>query len=118
MARYIDAEYVIGRLAFYIEDIGYEERINKRYSRITVEDAMALVEDAPIADVRPERYGHWVWNPDNLDLGHGAWQCSECHAKNDNLPYDERIDPMFFVGSKYCPNCGAKMDGEDDNNND
>ena len=57
-------------------------------------------------------HGKWVWNPHGMDWGLGAWQCSECHNRNDNLPMDEKINPLTFVGSKYCPNCGAKMDLE------
>ncbi len=97
MARYIDAEYVLERLAFYIEDIGYEERINKRYSRITVEDAMALVEDAPTADVRPVKHGHWIEEGD-IQI------CSECGEEHCWQDYR----------ASYCEDCGAKMDGEEE----
>ncbi len=93
MARYIDAEYVLECMKHYIEDIGYEERINKRYSKITVEDAMALVEDAPTADVRPERYGEWLYSED------GIWECSECGGGSRSPT------------NPFCWKCGAKMDG-------
>lgn len=70
------------------------------------------------ADVAPLFYGHWVYNPNRMDFGLGAWQCSICGIKNDNLPYDKTINPYNYVGSKYCPNCGAKMDGKENNNNE
>ena len=54
--------------------------------------------------------GHWVFDPDGMDWGLSAWLCSECHCKNDNIsPAAE--NPYLFAGSKFCPQCGAKMDG-------
>lgn len=52
----------------------------------------------PSADVEPVRHGRWEW------IGGRSWRCSECewiHGPNK---------PRFH----YCPNCGARMDGEDD----
>lgn len=62
------------------------------------------------------KHGEWHYNPDGMDWGLGAWQCSLCHCKNDNLPMQRNIKPLQWAGSKYCPNCGAKMDGATDNN--
>ena len=53
--------------------------------------------------------GEWRWNPDGMDWGLGAWQCSKCGCKNDNLPMDENIKPLQWAGSKFCPCCGVKM---------
>ena len=55
--------------------------------------------------------GEWHYNPDGMDWGLGAWQCSLCGCRNDNLPMDKNIKPLRWAGSKYCPNCGAKMKG-------
>jgi hypothetical protein len=46
-----------------------------------------------------------------MDWWLGAWQCSLCGCKNDNLPMDENINPLQWAGAKYCLNCGAKMKG-------
>lgn len=61
------------------------------------------------ADVAPVKYAKWVWNPNGIDWGLGAWECSNCYGKNDNLPGTEKIDPFMVAGSSYCPSCGAKM---------
>lgn len=53
------------------------------------------VKRQPAAEVEPVRHGRW--NPDG--------SCSECGEYDNKDPY----------GSKYCPNCGAKMDGGADN---
>lgn len=44
-----------------------------------------------------ERYGEWVKYPHNSGI-----YCSECRHKRR---YRD-------IKDKYCPNCGAKMDGE------
>lgn len=62
-------------------------------------------------DVAPVKHGHWVYNQNGHDWGLGAWECSLCHSVNNNLPIDKRFSPYVYAGSKYCPNCGAKMDG-------
>lgn len=66
-----------------------------------------------IGKLEPVRHGRWVYDPDGMDFNLGAWVCSECKAKNDNLGGLQRINPYQFVGSRFCPNCGAKMDLEE-----
>lgn len=63
--------------------------------------AVRIIEDMPIADVEPVRHGHW-----DEDM-----ECSICgclapvsHVTGEEYAYD------------YCPNCGAKMDEEEQEN--
>ncbi len=101
MARYIDAEYVLECMKHYIEDIGYEERINKRYSKITVEDAMALVEDAPTADVALVKHAHWK----SVPLKQSKFEMVKCSICGWGYGIAWASD------INYCEHCGAKMDG-------
>lgn len=55
-----------------------------------------IIEELPAADVAPVRHGRWT----RIDY-HDA-RCSECGHKTY---YPDRI-------SLYCPECGARMDGE------
>ena len=58
--------------------------------------------DIPAADVASVRHGRWVSVPHKL-----ARVCSVC---NRDEPYKfADIDADVY---DYCPNCGAKMDGE------
>ena len=58
--------------------------------------------DIPAADVAPVRHGRWISVPHKL-----ARVCSVC---NRDEPYKfADIDADVY---DYCPNCGAKMDGE------
>ena len=54
----------------------------------------ALIEDSPVIDAEPTRYGTWIKKI-------GCCKCSECLTEcwaDSVLGYD------------YCPNCGAKME--------
>ena len=58
-----------------------------------------LIKAIPTADVQPVRRGKWV-----EIAGYGGWsetiyQCSECKITE-------------WVKSNFCPNCGARMDGD------
>ena len=71
-----------------------------------------VAETVIIEGYRKQSVGEWIWNPNGMDWGLGAWECSSCRCRNDNLPMDKNINPMRWAGAKFCPNCGAKMKGE------
>lgn len=57
----------------------------------------------PTVDAEPVRHGKWIDKntPMHLHSPWNRWKCSvcgECYECSDNF--------------KYCPHCGAKMDGE------
>lgn len=59
----------------------------------------------PAADVEEVRHGHWMYKR----IGdRGQTNCSVCGKRNST-------DSVFENPCKpYCPNCGAKMDEEDE----
>lgn len=61
---------------------------------------MEIVCDLPAADVEPVVHGEWREN--GLNGYAYAIICSKC-GYIDGYPFNDR--------SRYCPNCGAKMDG-------
>lgn len=63
-----------------------------------------------VANIQEEKHGKWIYNPNGTDWNIGAYECSLCHSVNHNLPCNTNINPLNFVGSKFCPTCGAKMD--------
>lgn len=65
-----------------------------------VKQALASV---PAADVVPVVHGEWGTGRFNLETGNYEEQCTRC--RNFSKEY----------GKPYCPNCGAKMDGGEDN---
>ena len=63
-------------------------------------------DEIPAADVEPVRHGHWI---EEYDCGYTTPHCSECGETaltKEETSYD-------YVYSSYCPHCGAKMDGGD-----
>lgn len=66
------------------------------------EDVWDCIEKEPTID--PESLiTHGRWDLHHVGVGH-YWECSVCHA-----------NPQIYItkDTKYCPNCGAKMDLED-----
>jgi hypothetical protein len=108
MAEYIEREILLKK-NFYSENCNSEEN---RWNDYAIKD---IIRHIPAADVAPVKHGHWIYNQNGHDWGLGAWECSLCHSVNNNLPIDKRFSPYVYAGSKYCPNCGAKMNGGENN---
>lgn len=59
----------------------------------------AAILKIPAADVAPVRHGRWGTHSDRPD----SLICSVCNCGFDMWKHDPH---------NYCPNCGAKMDGD------
>lgn len=56
----------------------------------------------PTIDAVPVVHGQWIKHPHKL----GFFICSYCKCLDEKyIPFDEKV-------WNYCPNCGAKMDGD------
>lgn len=97
------AEYIDRDLAIEFLPVAYDSAIN-------------ALRNVPTADVAPVVHGVWIpvheseisgWNPEVAGIDPiGGYICSAC--KNEAI-YDCNDK---FVLSDYCPNCGARMDGD------
>ena len=70
-----------------------------------------IVKDAPTVDAVEVVHGTWLdWhgNPVSPDEFYRWWRCSECKYQ---YVFYEAVKREHFP-SNYCPNCGAKMDGD------
>lgn len=57
------------------------------------EDMVNVIKNMPSADVQPVIHARW-------EIGTGfRWRCSKCGG-------------LTYIPSKFCFNCGARMDGE------
>ena len=61
--------------------------------------ATLILREAPTIDVAPVKHGQWGTHSDRPD----SLICSVCNYGFDMWKHDPH---------NYCPNCGAKMDGE------
>ena len=73
---------------------------------IDLEELLALVDGIPAADVEPVRRGEWIIIEDEYC---GYAKCSVCGDEFTSWEGDCAITP-------YCPNCGAKMELEEKDN--
>ena len=64
-------------------------------------DIREMIDMMPTIDAEPVRHGAWIKEND-------YWRCSKCGEIHTN---NMGIHP-FAYGEMYCPNCGAKMDGD------
>ena len=77
--------------------IGAESSENALYK---ANDIYLAIDNAPTADVVKVRHGRWIVK--GYVCGETAYQCSEC-KETEWRTSASRL--------KYCPFCGAKMDG-------
>lgn len=90
---------------------------------INREDAISAVKHAWAKGLEPSQYIEIIPAADVAEVKHGKWEgkqldnfkkyqvaCSNCGWIGIEN-YDSYNDPSDF---NYCPNCGAKMDGGED----
>ena len=119
MSDYISREAAIA----YIRD--QSEELQKSFEELGGESEIyAIYADAyndlaedfhriPAADVEPVRRGQWFRYEDDWN-SLTTFQCSVCGEEY----CFERDEDILTLNYNYCPNCGAKMDLEDESNDD
>ena len=69
-------------------------------------DAYQFIRGFPAADVAPVVHGRW--KPYDLTYGRSIYYCTACE-RSAEVP--TVLDKPIF---NYCPNCGAKMDEQEE----
>lgn len=89
MTEYIDRTALLGRLP----DEPYKGVLHR------------VLMQAPVADVAPVVHGRWLDEdfPENEATVHGFAVCSVCGELS------HKAEHGYNILSTYCPNCGAKM---------
>ena len=92
MAEYIEREYAVDAVV----DVYY----NTPDITLSCEKFETAIFKIPAADVAPVRHGCWerVIPSKSAAKWSTKVSCSNCHSAG-------------YAHHKYCPNCGAKMDG-------
>lgn len=100
MTDNIDREKLLAKIdeAFFETDPDGKEQIGVLKCR-------AIIRKIPAADVAPVVHGRWIADGDGY---HWTYNCSIC-AWKDGYPFNERHN--------FCPNCGARMDGDAERRN-
>ena len=96
MPEYIERSALLRTLS---KEVGYNDDGDQEINSDTV---FIAIESAPAADVAEVVHGEWAFT-------NAGWKCSLC---GHSMPYW----PMASTQEKtnYCPNCGTKMDKEDE----
>ena len=95
--EYIDREALLRRLN--ADRNAIKAVTDDRFYTSGFEDALYTVENFPTADVVEVKHGEWI----DCNEYDGNLKCSLCE---EHYPWGVAA---FY---RYCPNCGAKMDGE------
>lgn len=94
MPRYIDADELYDILSlFYDTEIVRKDKV----ARFIAEQTLFDIKEIPTADVQEVVHGEWM--PERaISLKLTAYRCTECRN-------------IYTAMTRYCPACGAKMDG-------
>lgn len=107
------ADYPISKEAVVRKLINLRDELGGPFAKEMLNMALARLEGFPPMDAVPVVHGRWVHD----DLGHTY--CSKCHERLPYIhcyseepcsDYDEEWDEEI-PETRYCPNCGAKMEG-------
>jgi len=100
MSRYIDADFLKSVLRKKAKQEMNMTTMPYSWS-FAYECFAESIDSIPTADVEPVRHGHWK----SITNAGTIWivECSECGVR------------AFVTAEldKYCPHCGAKMDGKE-----
>lgn len=114
MAEYMETEYIkkpILKIAIksHFKNLKYQGK-----HTIGVMDANAdinrIISEIPAADVVEVKHGEWIEKETLYDVYYDCSVCGESFCFIEGKPTENLY--------KYCPNCGAKIDGERKADND
>ena len=99
MAKYINADEMIAdeNEAYLSAQCKITDKVTRDINFIVHTKLQRLLTDAPAADVPERNVGKWEKYGEDMQV------CSACHK------YWIWAGEMYDF--KYCPNCGAKMEG-------
>lgn len=83
------------------EIIDTSEKLNYLKAASTLDTFVELLEDAPTIDPTP--HGYWEGRG-RFDVGGEVYEAANCSICGQEITINEY--------DNYCPNCGAKMDGD------
>ena len=112
MSEYIEREAAANKFECYRKEC--EEAEDNAAAQV-FEGCVTELKDIPAADVAPVVHGRWREDTDPAD---GDLRCTHCGIawpKCVQKQIEEQGIWTLQTLFKYCPNCGAKMDKEAEN---
>ena len=100
--KYIDAD-VLKRIIGELEYQNSNKRLSIAGNEVLKYYMPKIIDDTPLADVQEVRHGRWK-RCFVKDAFQGAFHCVNVCSK---------CGRGSLVKENFCPNCGARMDGEE-----
>lgn len=101
MANYFDCAALMGQLT----SAEMQRKLKQASGAEAYNEFLLLVNGAPVADVAPVVHGRWVVRFDGPYKRRRCY-CSHCGKHNGVGGIAQNQE------KPYCPNCGARMDGD------
>ena len=95
----------MGRL---VEAVKCAEIISEKLN-IPLADLVDVFAEIPTADVVEVKHAYWKVCEDECEICASEFVCSNC---KESFVSSDLTDEQFLQMLKYCPNCGAKMNGK------
>lgn len=112
----IDNQYLLkDQVIEYIRNA--KEAVKTEEATNILERLEAAISLLPGADVAPVVHGEWL----NTDGDYTSAACSICKTEYEVATEEEAEKGLwdaFMCSYRYCPNCGAKMDGAEQRDNE
>lgn len=113
--RLIDADSLIENLSKWLKQVDPTHPSDIPPMDDIIVSTIMTIEEEPTVD--PVRHGHWV---EEIDPEENCWneEVLYCSCCDEPIRVHE-TDNTYFLPTrktlKYCPYCGAKMEGHDEN---
>lgn len=104
MAEYIERDEILQKISRMIEYCKKDNKVNGLTALFQVGDAVI---DCKSADVVPVVHAHWIPQFVSKRGLSDFFTCSEC---NKSCFTSHKVK---MCSNNFCPNCGARMDGDD-----
>ena len=123
MKKMANENRLIDALVHTEDDLISRKALIAEYDRVHIGEpggARKLMEDAPTVDAVEVVHSHWEWfeewNPSTPDHPRECedcgWRCGRCKDTLVDMVGVYWDNPDEEPKLRYCPNCGARMDGD------
>ena len=102
--RYIDANDALERLQKAEREMKVVSVVGCK--AVPIEGVIEFIQSIHTVDAVEVVHGRWLWHDDEFE-----YVCSACKCRFDYNHTFGIFDHDYEYGN-YCPNCGAKMDGD------
>lgn len=67
------------------EEIMNWARVITNPKMLSADDTMYVLDNLPAVDAEPVKHSKYVWDDNAMDWNLGAWVCSKCGGRNENI---------------------------------